>query len=262
MQHVLAIDAGTTGFTALIVDDRGEVVARGYREFPQSFPRPGWVEHDPEDWWDALLAGCDEAFSAAGLHAADLAAIGITNQRETTLLWERDTLKPIHPAIVWQDRRTAPLCEELKNEGLEDYVREHTGLVIDPYFSATKLSWLLENVEGARDVAKAGQLAFGTVDSYVLARLTGVHATEHTNASRTMLFDIHTLDWDATLLDRLGIPSTVLPHVRPSSGRFGTTAPEAFFGAAIPVSGIAGDQQAALFGQACFTPGASKNTSS
>ncbi len=262
MAHVLGIDSGTTGVTALVLDGDGGVVAKGYREFPQSFPRPGWVEHDPEDWWRALSAACVEALSNAGVQAAHLAAVGITNQRETTLLWDRESLRPVHPAIVWQDRRTAGLCDTLRGEGLEPYVRERTGLIIDPYFSATKLHWLLEHVEGARDAARAGRLAFGTTDSYVLARLTGgrVHATDHTNASRTMLYDIRDLDWDGALLERLGVPRKVLPEVRPSSGTFGVTDPGAFFGAEVPVAGIAGDQQGALFGQACFEAGSIKNT--
>src|SRR4051794_12642480 len=262
MAHVLAIDAGTTGVTALLVDGGGRVVARGYREFPQSFPRPGWVEHDPDDWWSALTAACIEALSNGGVQASALAAIGITNQRETTVLWDRETLRAVHPAIVWQDRRTADLCDTLREEGLEPHVRERTGLVIDPYFSGTKVHWLLEHVEGAREAAERGTLAFGTTDSYVLARLTGgaVHATDHTNASRTLLYDIHALDWDERMLDRLGVPRTLLPEVLPSSGRFGSTEPSAFFGAEVPIAGIAGDQQAALFGQACFEAGSGKNT--
>lgn len=262
MAHVLGIDAGTTGVRALVVEDSGRVVARAYREFPQSFPRPGWVEHDPEDWWRALVEACAEAFRVAGVEASDLAAIGITNQRETTVLWDRDTLRPIHPAIVWQDRRTADLCRDLRKEGWDEVVRERTGLVIDPYFSATKLAWLLEHVEGAREEAELGRLAFGTVDTYVMARLTAgaVHATDHTNASRTMLYDIHHLDWDDELLHRMAADRGLLPEVRPSSGRFGLTDPDTFFGATVPLSGVAGDQQAALFGQACFEPGSTKNT--
>jgi glycerol kinase len=259
---VLAIDAGTTGVTALVVGDDGAVRGKGYREFPQHFPRPGWVEHDPEAWWGATLAAVPDALRAAGVSAGDLAAIGITNQRETTVLWDRATLQPVAPAIVWQDRRTAPECDRLREEGWEDRIRERTGLVIDAYFSGTKLAWLLEHVDGAREAAEAGRLAFGTVDSYLVARLTGgaVHATDGTNASRTMLYDIHRLDWDPELLDRLRIPAAVLPEVRPSSGDFGATEPGAFLGASVPIAGIAGDQQAALFGQACFTPGATKNT--
>ena len=259
---VLAIDAGTTGVTALLVDERGEVLARGYREFPQSFPRPGWVEHDPEDWWKAALASIEDALGAAGLAATDLRAIGITNQRETTVVWDRETLRPVHPAIVWQDRRTAPLCERLMEEGWEDRIKERTGLVIDPYFSGTKLAWILDEVEGAREAAGAGRLAFGTVDAYLIARLTGgrAHVTDHTNASRTMLFDIRALDWEGELLERLRIPAEMLPRVLPSAGDFGTTDPEAFLGAAVPVAGVAGDQQAALVGQACFAAGDAKNT--
>ncbi len=259
---VLAIDAGTTGVTAMLVAPDGSVLARGYREFPQSFPRPGWVEHDPEDWWTAVLHCVTEALGRAGLEASALLAVGITNQRETTVLWDRGTVRPVHPAIVWQDRRTAEDCDRLREEGWEDRVRERTGLVIDPYFSGTKLAWLLDHAEGAREAAEAGHLAFGTVDSYLIARLTAgaVHATDGTNASRTMVYDIRRLDWDGELLERLRIPHAVLPEVRPSSGRIAVTAPEAFLGAAVPVAGIAGDQQAALFGQACFSPGASKNT--
>ena len=259
---ILSIDAGTTGVTVLIVDERGTVLGKGYREFPQHFPQPGWVEHDPEDWWRAALESSSDALEAAGLEAGGLAAIGITNQRETTVIWDRETLRPVHPAIVWQDRRTAPLCEDLKAEGWEERIAQRTGLVIDPYFSGTKVAWLLENVEGLRDGAEAGSLAFGTVDSYLVARLTagGVHATDHTNASRTLLFDIRTLDWDAEILERLRIPPALLPDVRPSSGDFGTTDPDSFLGASVPIAGIAGDQQAALVGQACFSPGDAKNT--
>ncbi len=260
--RILAIDAGTTGVTTLVLDETGAVLAKGYREFPQSFPRPGWVEHDPDDWWEALLVSSTDALNASNTHASDLAGIGITNQRETTVLWDRETLRPVHPAIVWQDRRTAPLCETLRKEGWEDRVRNRTGLVIDPYFSGTKVAWLLDHVEGARRKADAGGLAFGTVDSHLLARLTGgsVHATDRTNASRTMLYDIHTQDWDGEILGRLGVPRAILPQVRPSSHRFGLTDPEVFLGARLPVSGMAGDQQAALFGQACFHPGQTKNT--
>ncbi|MEX2459649.1 MAG: glycerol kinase GlpK [Actinomycetota bacterium] len=259
---VLAIDAGTTGVTALLVAPDGSVTGRGYREFPQHFPRPGWVEHDPDAWWAATLTSVREALAAAGIGAGDLAAIGITNQRETTVLWDRATLQPVAPAIVWQDRRTAGFCDRLREEGWEDRVRERTGLVIDAYFSGTKLWWLLGHADGAREAAAAGRLAFGTVDAYLVARLTAgaVHATDGTNASRTMVYDIHRLAWDEELLERLEIPASVLPEVRPSSGAFGTTDPGAFLGARVPIAGIAGDQQAALFGQACFEPGATKNT--
>ena len=259
---ILSIDAGTTGIKVLLVDQRGEVLSRGYREFPQHFPQPGWVEHDPEDWWRATLDAATTALGAAGLEPKDVSAVGITNQRETTVIWDRETLRPVHRAIVWQDRRTAPLCETLKEEGWEERIAERTGLVIDPYFSGTKLAWLLDNVEGLRADAETGSLAFGTVDSHLVARLTGghVHATDHTNASRTLLFDIHELVWDQELMLRLGVPAALLPDVRSSSGDFGTTDPEAFLGIRAPIAGIAGDQQAALVGQACFEPGDAKNT--
>ena len=259
---ILSIDAGTTGVKVLLVDERGDVLSRGYREFPQHFPQPGWVEHEPEDWWRATLEAAGDALDQAGLEATQLAAVGITNQRETTVIWDRATMTPVHHAIVWQDRRTAPLCEALKEEGWEERIAERTGLVIDPYFSGTKVAWLLENVPGVRADAEAGRLAFGTVDSYLVARLTGgrVHATDHTNASRTLLFDIRKLDWDGEILQRLGVPSSLLPNVRPSSGDFGLTDPDAFLGATLPIAGIAGDQQAALVGQACFAPGDAKNT--
>jgi glycerol kinase len=259
---VLAIDAGTTGVTALLVDERGTVRGKGYREFPQHFPRPGWVEHDPEDWWTGVLGSVGEALAAAEAGPSDVVAVGITNQRETTVIWERDSLRPVHRAIVWQDRRTAPLCRELTEQGWEERIRARTGLVIDPYFSATKVAWLLANVDGLREEALAGRVGFGTVDSYLVARLTGgrVHATDHTNASRTMLFDIERLRWDAELLDRLGIPAELLPEARPSSGGFGRTEPDVFLGIDAPIGGIAGDQQAALAGQACFEPRDAKNT--
>jgi glycerol kinase len=262
MAWVLAIDAGTTGVRALVVDEAGSVAARGYREFPQHFPQPGWVEHDPDDWWSAALAAIQDALAMADVDAASLAAVGITNQRETTVVWDRQTLEPIHRAIVWQDRRTAALCDQLRQEGWEDRIRHRTGLVADPYFSATKLAWLIDNVPDAREAAQAGRLAFGTVDCYLLARMTGgtTHATDRTNASRTMLYDIEKLDWDGEILDRLGIPASLLPGVMASSGVFGHTDPDHLLGARVPISGIAGDQQAALFGQACFEPGATKNT--
>jgi glycerol kinase len=260
MAVILSIDAGTTGVRALAVDQEGSVLSRGYREFPQSFPRPGWVEHDPRDWWDALLQSTADALRAADISPSGVAAVGITNQRETTVVWDRGTLESVHPAIVWQDRRTAPLCARLREEGWAERIRDRTGLVVDPYFSATKLAWLLDNVSGLRD--RASGLAFGTVDSYLLARLTGgsVHATDRTNASRTMLFDINRLEWDRELLERLDIPPSMLPEVLPSSSAFGITDPDRFLGIRAPVAGIAGDQQAALFGQACFDPGSSKNT--
>ena len=260
--QLLTIDAGTTGVRAMLVAEDGTVRARGYREFPQSFPQPGWVEHDPDDWWTALGAATAEALTAGGIGATDVAAIGITNQRETTVVWDRATLRPVHPAIVWQDRRTAPICEQLREEGWDERVRSRTGLVIDPYFSATKLAWILDHVEGAREAATAGRLAFGTVDSYLIARMTAGerHVTDRTNASRSMAFDIHRLEWDGEILERLGIPASMLPDVVPSVAEFGVTGPGTFLDAPVPIRGVAGDQQASLFGQACTAPGATKNT--
>jgi glycerol kinase len=262
MARILAIDAGTTGVTVLVVDGAGAVLGKGYREFPQRFPRPGWVEHDPEAWWAALLASTNDALHATETEPNKVIAVGITNQRETTVVWDRHSLRPIHPAIVWQDRRTAPECEALREAGWGDRVRERTGLVIDPYFSGTKVAWILDNVAGGRDAAMAGALAFGTVDAYLLARLTAgaVHATDRTNASRTMLYDIHRLEWDREILELLRIPPALLPGVQGSHGTFGKIDPDVFLGISAPVSGMAGDQQAALFGQACFEPGATKNT--
>jgi glycerol kinase len=257
---VLAIDAGTTGVTALVVSEEARVLAKGYREFPQHFPRPGWVEHDANEIWHATLDAVGEALGVARIGARDLAAIGITNQRETTVLWDRRTLEPVHNAIVWQDRRTAERCDELRGE--EPRLRARTGLVLDAYFSATKIEWLLRNVEGLRPRADAGDIAFGTIDTWVVAKLTGgaVHATDFSNASRTLLYDIYTRDWSDELLSTFTIPRAILPDVLPSSGRFGETDPEAFFRASVAISGVGGDQQSALFGQACFEPGMTKNT--
>ena len=260
MSRVLAIDAGTTGVTALVVSDDARVVAKGYREFPQYFPRPGWVEHDADEIWRATLDAVGEALAGANLAATDLAAIGITDQRETTVLWDRSTQRPVHKAIVWQDRRTAERCDALRAE--EPRVRAKTGLVLDAYFSATKIEWLLANVDGLPARCERGEIAFGTIDTWLVAKLTGgrVHATDYTNASRTLLYDIYRREWADDLLDTFAVPRSVLPDVLPSSGRFGETDPEVFFGARVPVAGIAGDQQSALFGQACFTPGMTKNT--
>lgn len=262
MTRLLAIDAGTTGVTALVIDEAGAVLARGYTEFPQHFPRPGWVEHDGDEIIDAVLASCSSALQAAGARAADLAAIGITNQRETAVLWDRSTLQPVHRAIVWQDRRTAGACDALREAGHADLIRDRSGLVIDAYFSGTKLQWLLDHVEGARDAARKGTLAFGTVDSWLVARLTGgkAHVTDPSNAARTMLYDIRADAWSEELCDLLGIPTAVLPEVRPNAGELGITDPDRFLGARVPITGSAGDQQAALFGQGCWAPGMSKNT--
>src|SRR4051812_43474011 len=260
-RHILALDQGTTSTRAILFDAEGDVVASAQRELQQFFPADGWVEHDPEHIWADSVAVCRETLARAGLGVGDVAALGITNQRETAILWERASGRPVHNAIVWQDRRTAPLCRELVTDGLEEHVAATTGLVIDAYFSATKLTWLLDHVPGARAAAEAGELAFGTVDSFLLWRLTGgrVHATDVSNASRTLLFDITRLAWDDELCDLVGVPTAMLPTVRPSSGVVGETAPE-LFGRPVPIAGIAGDQQAATFGQACFRVGDVKNT--
>jgi glycerol kinase len=254
MAVVLAIDAGTTGVRTVAIDADGAARGLAYREFPQHFPRPGWVEHDADDIWSAVGATLSEV--VAGLDGEAVAAIGITNQRETVVVWDRTTGRPLHRAIVWQDRRTASRCDDLRVAGVEPLVRARTGLVLDPYFSATKLEWLLRD----GGVTTGPHLAFGTVDAWVLWNLTGVHATEPSNASRTMLFDIDAGAWSDELLELFGVPRSCLPEVRPSSGRFGITDPARAAGLQVPVAGIAGDQQAALFGQACFTPGMTKNT--
>jgi glycerol kinase len=260
--HVLAVDQGTTGTTALVLDEEGAVSGRGYAEFPQHYPRPGWVEHDPADIWNGTVEVAMQAMADAGLRGDELAAIGITNQRETTIIWDRSTGEPVANAIVWQDRRTASLCAELRARGLEELVRARTGLLIDAYFSATKISWLLDHVDGLRARAERGEVAFGTVDSWLLHRLSGgrVHATDVTNASRTMLWDLRRLDWDEELLTELRIPRAILPEVGPSQQVFTETDRHGPLGAAVPVSGVLGDQQASLFAQACFAPGQAKNT--
>jgi len=261
-RYILALDQGTTGSTALVVDAEGRVRARGYAELPQHYPRPGWVEHDPEEIWTVTSRAAETALKEARVVGAEMAAIGITNQRETTIVWDRATGTPIHRAIVWQCRRTAERCDRLRADGLEALVRERTGLVIDAYFSGTKIQWVLDAVAGARARAERGELAFGTVDTWLLWKLTGgrVHATDVSNASRTMCLNLGTGDWDGDMLRVLEIPRAVLPAVMPSAGVFGETTDLGWLPAGIPVAGIAGDQQAALFGQACFTPGAAKNT--
>ncbi len=259
--HVLSIDQGTTGSTVLVFDRRGRIAGRAYSEFRQHYPRPGWVEHDPEEIWRVTLRVARQALRKAGIGGASVAALGITNQRETTIVWDRRTGAPIARAIVWQDRRTAERCAELKAGGHEATVRAKTGLVLDPYFSGTKIAWLLDNVRNARARAEHGDLAFGTVDSWLVWKLTGgrVHATDPTNAARTLLYDIRARAWDDELCRLVRVPRDLLPDVRPSSGVVAETEP-ALFGAPIPIAGIAGDQQAALFGQACFEPGTVKNT--
>jgi glycerol kinase len=258
---ILSLDQGTTSSRAIVFDHAGKIVSLAQKEFTQFFPKPGWVEHDATEIWSTQLGVAAEAISKAGLTVKDIAGIGITNQRETTVVWDRTTSKPIYNAIVWQDRRTAAYCDELKARGLESRIREKTGLVIDAYFSATKLKWILDNVEGARQMAEEGKLAFGTVDSWLLWNLTRgqVHATDVSNASRTMLVNLHTQDWDDELLELFDIPRLVLPFVRSSSEVYGVTQ-NVLTAANIPIAGIAGDQQAALFGQLCNAPGMVKNT--
>ncbi|MCC6728328.1 MAG: glycerol kinase GlpK [Chthonomonadales bacterium] len=258
---LLALDQGTTSSRAIVFRPDGAILSLVQAEHAQVFPRPGWVEHDPEAIWGTQHGVANRALAAAGATAADVAAIGIANQRETVVLWERATGRPVANAIVWQDRRTADVCQRLRASGVEPMVRERTGLVLDPYFSATKLAWLLDNTPGARARAERGELAFGTIDSFLLWRLTGgaVHATDVTNASRTLLLDARTGCWDDDLLALFGVPRAVLPEVRASSDRFGETLPE-LLGGRVPVTGILGDQQAACFGQACFEPGMVKNT--
>ncbi len=268
-KFLLALDQGTSSSRSIVFDAEGRIVAMAQREFRQIYPQPGWVEHDPREIWDTQLATAREALAKAKLRATDIAAVGITNQRETTLLWNRRTGEPVHNAIVWQDRRTEPACAALRAQGLEETIRRKTGLIIDPYFAGTKLKWLLDHVDGARAAARAGELAFGTVDSWLMWQLTGggidsarqhaVHATDVSNASRTMMFDVRANRWDEELLQMLDVPVEVLPNVHPSSHVYGHTRAE-WLGAALPIGGVAGDQQSALFGQACFEAGLAKNT--
>lgn len=259
--YILALDQGTTSSRAILFDRQAKVVAVAQREFRQIYPQPGWVEHDPMEIWESQLAVAKEAVGSAGIAAPQIAAVGITNQRETTIVWDRATGAPIHNAIVWQCRRSAPLCDALKRGGWEPHVRERTGLVIDAYFSGTKTQWLLENVPGLRSRAERGEVCFGTVDSWLTFKLSGGRAwvTDYSNASRTMLFDIHRLRWDPDLCGATGVPVAMLPEVRPSSQIYGRTVAD-LLGAEVPIAGIAGDQQASLFGQACFRPGMAKNT--
>jgi glycerol kinase len=261
-RFVLALDQGTTGSTALVVDADGAVRAKGYAELPQHYPQPGWVEHDPNQIWATTVQAVSEAVAAAGITPAEMAAVGITNQRETAIVWERASGRPVHNAIVWQCRRTAALCDRLKADGLEPEIRRKTGLVVDPYFSGTKIRWMLDHDPALRPRAERGELCFGTVDSWLLWHLTGgaVHATDPSNASRTLCYDIYRRRWDDGLCRLLGVPMSLLPEVRPSAGVFGETATGAWLPGGLPVAGIAGDQQSALFGQACVEPGMAKNT--
>jgi glycerol kinase len=261
MKRILAFDQGTTSSRAIVFDEQGAIVALAQREFQQSFPQPGWVEHDPEEIWSTQLAVAQEALASAKLKPADVAAIGITNQRETVVVWDRSTGKAIHPAIVWQDRRTADVCDKLRGENREQLVQAKTGLRLDPYFSATKIAWILDQVAGARKAAESGKLACGTIDSWLVHKLTGgkLHLTDATNASRTLLMDIHQGDWDDELLECFRVPRAMLPEIRSSSEIYGEVNGVAGFDG-IPIAGIAGDQQAALFGQACYASGMAKNT--
>jgi glycerol kinase len=259
-RYVVALDQGTTSSRAIIFDHDARIVAVSQREFTQHYPQPGWVEHDPMEIWATQSSTLTEALAKSGIHNDEIAAIGITNQRETTVVWEKATGKPVYNAIVWQCRRTAAICEELKERGLDNYVRENTGLLLDAYFSGTKVKWILDNVEGAREKAECGELLFGTIDTWLIWKMTNgeVHVTDPTNASRTMLYNIRDLQWDGHILQELGIPASMLPEVRPSSEIYGYTTRGG--GAHIPIAGIAGDQQAALFGQLCFEKGMAKNT--
>jgi glycerol kinase len=260
--YVLAIDQGTTGTTVLVFDREVNIKGRAYSEITQHYPRPGWVEHDPAEIWEVTLKVVADALADAGVEARELRAVGITNQRETTVLWERATGEPVANAIVWQDRRTADLCDEFKARGLEEDARARTGLIFDAYFSGTKVKWLLDNIPDARRRAASGELAFGTIDSWLVWNLTGgrAHVTDYSNASRTLLYNIHGLRWDEELLGLLGIPKKILPEVNSSSHVHGYTDPRVFFGRGVPIAGISGDQQAALFGHACFDEGFVKNT--
>ena len=260
-KYIMALDAGTTSNRCILFDEKGTICAVAQKEFAQHFPQPGWVEHDANEIWDTQLEVARQALKNAGAQASDIAAIGITNQRETTIIWDKETGEPIAPAIVWQCRRTAEIVDGLKAKGLETRFKEKTGLVLDAYFSGTKIKWILDHIEGARERAERGELLFGTVDCWLIWKLTGgrVHVTDYSNASRTMLFNIHTLKWDEEILKELDIPASILPEAKPSSEVYGVTDAE-LFGGEIPIGGAAGDQQAALFGQTCYNPGQAKNT--
>ena len=260
-KYVMALDSGTTSNRCILFNEKGEMCSVAQKEFTQHFPKPGWVEHEPGEIWSTQLAVAREAMTKIGASAEDIAAIGITNQRETTIVWDKNTGQPVYPAIVWQCRRTSEYCDSLKEKGLTEKFREKTGLVIDAYFSGTKVKWILDHVEGARERAEKGTLLFGTVETWLIWKLTrgAVHVTDYSNASRTMLFNINTLEWDGEILEELGIPKSMLPQARASSEIYGETDPS-FFGGRIPIAGAAGDQQAALFGQACFDQGDAKNT--
>ncbi len=261
-KYIMALDQGTTSSRAIIFNQEGEIVKTAQSEITQYYPNPGWVEHDPMEIWGSQSGVARGVLESSGIRPEEIAAIGITNQRETTVVWDKNTGKPIYNAIVWQCRRTAKICDNLKDAGLEDYIRENTGLVIDAYFSGTKIKWILDNVEGAREKAENGELLFGNIDTWLIWNLTRgkVHVTDYSNASRTMIYNIKELKWDEKMLQELDIPISMLPEVKQSSEVYGTTDSRTFGGAEIPIAGIAGDQQAALFGQVCFQPGMAKNT--
>ncbi|MCL4112001.1 UNVERIFIED_CONTAM: hypothetical protein GTU68_038817 [Idotea baltica] len=260
-KYILALDQGTTSSRAILFDKNANIIATAQREFTQIYPQASWVEHNPIEIWDTQLKTAKEVIKTAGVSVAEIASIGITNQRETTVVWNKKTGKPIYNAIVWQDRRTAGICDQMKADGLQNYVKQNTGLVIDAYFSGTKIKWILENIEGAKALAKSGDLLFGTIDTWLIWKLTGglIHATDYTNASRTLVYNIKQLKWDEKLLSELDIPKSMLPEVKPSSGNYGETLTE-FLGESLPITGVAGDQQSALFGQACIKAGMAKNT--
>ena len=261
-KYILAIDQGTTSSRAIVFDKAGKIVNVTQKEFTQIFPKPGWVEHDAMEIWSSVQSVVAEALAYRNVSGDEIAAIGITNQRETTVVWDKNTGRPIYNAIVWQSRQTVGICEELKEKGLNDTFRDKTGLLIDAYFSGTKVKWILDNVEGAREKAEKGDLLFGTIDTWITWKLTGgkSHVTDYSNASRTLMYNIYDLKWDEELLEHLNVPANLLPEVKPSSEVYGYTTPQTFYGYEIPISGMAGDQQAALFGQACFTEGMAKNT--
>ncbi|MBE3555166.1 MAG: glycerol kinase GlpK, partial [Thermicanus sp.] len=262
-KYIMAIDQGTTSSRAILFNRKGEIVQVAQQEFTQYFPKPGWVEQDAQEIWNSVLTVMGRALSSAKISPQQIAAMGITNQRETTVVWEKKRGTPVYHAIVWQSRQTSEICEELKRKGVEDVFRKKTGLLIDSYFSGTKVKWILDHVEGAREKAERGDLLFGTIDTWLIWKLTGgkVHVTDYSNASRTLLYNIYDLKWDEELLEILGIPKgMLLPEVRSSSEVYGRTDPQHFFGEEVPIAGIAGDQQAALFGQACYEPGMAKNT--
>ncbi len=261
-RYILAFDQGTSGSRAVIVDAEGNILESASREITQIYPQPGWVEHNPVEIWETSIDCAAQVLSKTGVRAAEIAGIGITNQRETVVLWDKKTGEPVHNAIVWQCRRSAAICEQLKEMGLEQEVRERTGLIIDPYFSASKIMWLRDNIPSIKEKMQRGEILAGCVDAWLMWKLSGgqAHVTDYANASRTMLFNVNTLQWDDVLLSRTGIPADILPHPMPSSGLFGYTDPQVFFDARVPIAGAAGDQQAALFGQACFQPGMIKNT--